>query len=63
MHTQKKPQPKVRKAINRKPQNGQDPVRVLEKLKKIVEQFDRLPTLDNRSADEILGYDEHGVPR
>ena len=43
--------------MNRKPQNGQDAARMLEKLKKIVEQFDRLPTLDNRSADEILGYD------
>ena len=23
----------------------------------------KLPVLDGRSADEILGYDEHGVPR
>ncbi|MCY4636751.1 MAG: type II toxin-antitoxin system VapB family antitoxin [Acidobacteria bacterium] len=23
----------------------------------------RLPVLDGRSADEILGYDEHGIPR
>jgi hypothetical protein len=22
-----------------------------------------LPDLDSRGADEILGYDEHGVPR
>lgn len=22
-----------------------------------------LPVLDNRSADEIIGYDEHGLPR
>ena len=22
-----------------------------------------LPVLDNRNADEILGYDEHGLPR
>ena len=23
----------------------------------------KLPVLDGRPADEILGYDEHGVPR
>jgi hypothetical protein len=23
---------------------------------------DQLPVLDPRSADEILGYDEHGLP-
>ncbi len=23
----------------------------------------KLPVLDERSAEEILGYDEHGVPR
>jgi hypothetical protein len=24
---------------------------------------DALPTLDSRPEDEILGYDEHGIPR
>ena len=28
----------------------------------IVERFGRLPELDDRSPDEILGYDEHGLP-
>ena len=28
----------------------------------IVERFGRLPVLDERSADEILGYDEDGLP-
>jgi antitoxin VapB len=28
----------------------------------IVERFSRLPVLDDRSEDEILGYDEHGLP-
>ncbi len=23
----------------------------------------RLPVLDHRSPDELLGYDEHGLPR
>jgi antitoxin VapB len=34
-----------------------------ERLERILERVDRLPTLDDRSADEILGYDENGVPR
>jgi antitoxin VapB len=28
----------------------------------IVERFSRLPVLDDRSEDEILGYDAHGLP-
>lgn len=29
----------------------------------IVERFAELPVLDDRSADDILGYDEHGLPQ
>ena len=29
----------------------------------ILRRVDALPTLDDRSADEILGYNEHGSPR
>jgi antitoxin VapB len=29
---------------------------------KIVEEMHRLPVLDPRSPDEIIGYDEHGLP-
>jgi len=28
----------------------------------LLEQFRALPTLDARSADEIIGYDESGLP-
>ncbi|MGF1667064.1 MAG: type II toxin-antitoxin system VapB family antitoxin [Acidimicrobiia bacterium] len=28
----------------------------------IVERFRQLPELDRRSPDDILGYDEHGLP-
>jgi len=28
----------------------------------IVERFAQLPSLDERHPDEILGYDEHGLP-
>lgn len=32
-------------------------------LKEILARVDRLPVLDTRTPDEILGYDEHGLPR
>jgi len=32
-------------------------------LEEILQRVDRLPILDSRSPDEILGYDEHGLPR
>lgn len=32
-------------------------------LEDILRRVDQLPILDSRSADEILGYDEHGIPR
>ena len=32
-------------------------------LDEILQRVDQLPVLDSRSPDEILGYDEHGLPR
>jgi antitoxin VapB len=29
----------------------------------LLRRVDALPILDSRSEDEILGYDEHGMPR
>ena len=29
----------------------------------LLRRVDALPTLDSRPEDEILGYDEHGIPR
>jgi antitoxin VapB len=34
-----------------------------EQLREIGERCAALPTLDDRTEDEILGYDENGVPR
>ncbi|MGO8674210.1 MAG: type II toxin-antitoxin system VapB family antitoxin [Capsulimonadaceae bacterium] len=34
----------------------------MEELLEIAEHCASLPVLDNRSADEILGYDCHGLP-
>lgn len=31
-------------------------------VRRIQERLARLPVLDARSADEIMGYDDHGVP-
>ena len=28
----------------------------------LLARFDALPVLDDRSAEEIIGYDEHGLP-
>jgi antitoxin VapB len=35
---------------------------LLADIRAIVDHFASLPVLDTRSADEILGYDENGLP-
>ncbi|MCY4129266.1 MAG: type II toxin-antitoxin system VapB family antitoxin [Gammaproteobacteria bacterium] len=35
---------------------------LVEDVLEIARQCDKLPELDNRSAEEILGYDEDGLP-
>jgi antitoxin VapB len=32
-------------------------------IEDLLRRVDALPTLDSRPVDEILGYDEHGMPR
>ena len=32
-------------------------------IEELLRRVDSLPTLDSRPEDEILGYDEHGMPR
>jgi hypothetical protein len=36
--------------------------RRLREINEILRRIDRLPVLDNRSPDQIVGYDEIGVP-
>jgi antitoxin VapB len=36
---------------------------ITEKLEDLLRRVDSLPTLDTRLEDEILGYDDQGVPR
>lgn len=38
--------------------------RVLSRqIEDILQRVDAMPTIDHRSGDEILGYDDHGLPR
>lgn len=37
--------------------------RLADQLDEIALRCSRLPVLDSRTPDEILGYDEHGLPR
>lgn len=34
-----------------------------DSIDEIFRRVDAMPTLDTRPEDEILGYDEHGLPR
>ena len=43
----------------RRPRAG----RLSEQLLKIARRCAQLPVQDRRSAEEIIGYDEHGLPR
>jgi len=40
-----------------------DAAQILDELRAIRERMACYPVLDDRSPDEILGYDEHGIPR
>jgi antitoxin VapB len=33
-----------------------------KRIQAIIEDFQKLPVLDHRTPDEILGYDENGLP-
>jgi antitoxin VapB len=35
---------------------------LLEDLEAIQRRWNALPVLDHRTPDEIVGYDEHGIP-
>ena len=37
--------------------------RLADELDEIAQHCSRLRVLDDRDADEVLGYDEHGVPK
>lgn len=37
--------------------------RLADELEEIAKHYESLPVLDDRSPDEIIGYDENGLPR
>jgi hypothetical protein len=39
-----------------------DDPQMMEKIHALLREVDALPRLDNRTADEIIGYDENGLP-
>ena len=43
--------------------NHENPVDALEELRAIRERCSKLPVLDDRMQDQILGYDDNGLPR
>jgi antitoxin VapB len=53
----------LRERLAREELKRTDGETLLEEVLEIGRHCASLPVLDKRSADEILGYDEHGVPR
>ena len=48
--------------LQRQEQTEEDPKALLARLRAISSRVAALPILDTRSDDEILGYDENGIP-
>jgi antitoxin VapB len=44
-------------------QSKDEASRVLDELRAIRERMARYPVLDDRAPDDILGYNEDGIPR
>ncbi len=46
-----------------KREGAKSPLSLKDEIMEISRSCAALPDLDRRSADEIIGYDEHGLPR
>lgn len=55
----------IRRALEERLQREQRRTQlpVAAEIRRIQERLARLPLLDPRPADEIIGYDDHGLPR
>jgi antitoxin VapB len=53
----------LRERLTRLDQQHQEKERRVDDLMAIIERSAHLPILDSRHPDEIIGYDEHGLPR
>ena len=52
----------MRERLAREERKRENKEALLADVRAIVDHFASLPVLDARSADEILGYDENGLP-
>jgi antitoxin VapB len=52
----------VSEKIEREQRLPNDPETRLAKIRAIADHCSRLPVLDARPADEIIGYDKNGIP-
>lgn len=52
----------MRERLARELRKRENKAALLADIRAIVDHFASLPVLDTRSADEILGYDENGLP-
>jgi antitoxin VapB len=55
-------QKSLEERLERLKQQRQSPL-LSTQLEDILRRVDQLPILDSRTPDEIVGYDEHGLPR
>ncbi len=53
----------LRDRLERESQRARRGMGVGAEVRRIQERIARLPVLDPRSPNEILGYDSHGLPR
>lgn len=53
----------LRERVKRLPQRGSPSARIADELRAARERLARYPVIDSRTPDEILGYDESGLPR
>ena len=52
----------LREQLAREERKATDDPHLIEDVLEIARHFSSQPVLDARSADEILGYDENGLP-
>jgi antitoxin VapB len=52
----------MRERLAREERKRESKEAVLAEVRAIIDHFASLPVLDSRSPDEILGYDENGLP-
>jgi len=52
----------MRERLAREERKRESKEAVLAEIRAIADHYSSLPVLDNRTEDEILGYDENGIP-